>query len=1374
MANQLSGLRDPRFLTWRLPWFVLSLLLGTLAIAGGMLQPPKPDPFVPISESFLGWLRYPTERNSQLRLPFISTNLRSVGLSLDGRTAVVVGDDGTVLKSADRGDNWTQHSGVTPHHLSSITVSPDGQTGIMTVWDGSAILKTTDGGQTWDVGVSSTPPQLTSVAMSLDGRIALAVGEGGSILKTTDGGNTWTDHISGTSEALRSVAISADGGTALAVGLGGTIIKSVDGGDNWESRESRISEHLSSVAISADGDTALAVGNAGTILKWVNGDDNWEPRESRTTEELRSVAISADGRTALAVGNNGTVRKSVDGGDNWEPNASGTLELLLSVAISADGETALAVGNAGTILRTTNGGGKWQPRTSGASGFLNSVAFGSDSGMALAVGRDGTILKTLDGGSTWTPRTSGTLQPLFSVAINASGGIGFAVGDEGTILKSEDGGDSWMSLPKLATRRLFSVAINSDGSRALVVGVDGTIFRTTDGGQNWVTQPLSGPASILTVAMSSDGSTALAVGGDSIIKSVDGGDTWAMRPSSLPASYFSVAISRDGNTALVAGRGGRIFKSVDGGESWAVVPSGTSETRKELRSVTIGPGGDTALAVGSGGTVLMSGNGGDSWETGEVGVTEYLESVAISADGSTALAVGWGAILLGRIGIDQDEIVTWRQLEAKRDHWTYPALWTGIFLILALLALRLAFRSAPSSEDGVSIADHLVSDGPIMASDSDSLQRQYIADTLSHFLLNKNTEPPMTVAITGDWGEGKSSLMHLVRANLKKRKTRTVWFNAWHHQKEQHLFAALLHAVRDQAVPPLLTFHGIAFRLRLFVSRAPIHWVWTTVVLASPIALLLLGLFLVEGVLDLECRNAFSELLAPPNVINRISRLWDPNNTHVPNVDGLLNDCRLAETHPLISLLSGLGSFVVAITILSQGLVATLKRSGVNPGRLMAATTGPFHVTTFGNQLGFRHRFAEAFNEVAEALRPKSLVVLIDDLDRCRPNQVVEVLEAVNFLVSAGRCYILMGIAPEQVMHCVGLGFREIAAEMAMLDKDGQAIPLDAGAQAGIRAHRARREFARNYLEKLINIEVPIPKLTDGEANRLAVLVKPNRGPQRFVGALRVARSLVTALLALVMGIYVLEPLSQVGLAVYQRTAPSGDRLSTVGNEIPPSNQQQRPATVPETASSQSLTSVGGDGSGQSKLGGNGGNSAFVAGADVGAPWWIPFSAGFFGLTVMFLVVSYVRRQLDAVVEDSAVFTKALYVWHPLVRARTNSPRHMKRFINRVRYLAMATRSEGNTRRPKESLIVALTALQWINKEITVEDSRRVLTDIFRGSCNVATAIDTWQCMKTLERTEIELIERAFVDHHNEFGAEELSEETLEQFRKMASGIVAR
>ena len=43
----------------------------------------------------------------------------------------------------------------------------------------------------------------------------------------------------------------------------------------------------------------------------------------------------------------------------------------------------------------------------------------------------------------------------------------------------------------------------------------------------------------------------------------------------------------------------------------------------------------------------------------------------------------------------------------------------------------------------------------------------------------------------------------------------SVWFNAWHHQKEESLLAPLLKNILAQAVPPLWTRTGIEFRFRL-------------------------------------------------------------------------------------------------------------------------------------------------------------------------------------------------------------------------------------------------------------------------------------------------------------------------------------------------------------------------------------------------------------------------------------------------------------------------------------------------------------------------------------------------------------------------------
>ena len=166
MASGLNRLRDPQFLVWRMPWLVVSLLLGLAAIFGAVLQPPAPDPFTLTGTSPLTWFRHPIERNPYLRLPSTSGELNSVALSPDGRTGLAVGNGGT-------------------------------------------ILQTTDGGETWTARASGTSVALTAVAISADGRTGLAVGNGGTILQTADGGETWTARASGTSVALTAVAIRA-------------------------------------------------------------------------------------------------------------------------------------------------------------------------------------------------------------------------------------------------------------------------------------------------------------------------------------------------------------------------------------------------------------------------------------------------------------------------------------------------------------------------------------------------------------------------------------------------------------------------------------------------------------------------------------------------------------------------------------------------------------------------------------------------------------------------------------------------------------------------------------------------------------------------------------------------------------------------------------------------------------------------------------------------------------------------------------------------------------------------------------------------------------------------------------------------------------
>ena len=168
-----------------------------------------------------------------------------------------------------------------------------------------------------------------------------------------------------------------------------------------------------------------------------------------------------------------------------------------------------------------------------------------------------------------------------------------------------------------------------------------------------------------------------------------------------------------------------------------------------------------------------------------------------------------------------DSGASWQRLPYRH----MPPPWLLYLVLPGLVAA--AYGSATGFLDlrkaarpRASVADEASSDRPISWEDKDALGLQPIARALSKFLRNRNTDPPVTFAITGPWGSGKSSLMNLLAEDLRCFDTRPVWFNAWHHQKEDHLLAALLENIRSQAPPPWWRWTGIVFRARLFWIRS--------------------------------------------------------------------------------------------------------------------------------------------------------------------------------------------------------------------------------------------------------------------------------------------------------------------------------------------------------------------------------------------------------------------------------------------------------------------------------------------------------------------------------------------------------------------------
>ncbi|MCX6153122.1 MAG: YCF48-related protein [Candidatus Kapabacteria bacterium] len=141
-----------------------------------------------------------------------------------------VGANGKIYKTTAIGTNsipWTiQNSGTTRNlHSAYFWDENNG----MVVGDNGTILKTTNGGSSWNTKNQLTAENLLSVHFA-NSNVGFISGTNGTILKSNDAGETWFSVVSGVNAHLRSI-YSVSSGVIYTAGTGGVILKSTDGGD---------------------------------------------------------------------------------------------------------------------------------------------------------------------------------------------------------------------------------------------------------------------------------------------------------------------------------------------------------------------------------------------------------------------------------------------------------------------------------------------------------------------------------------------------------------------------------------------------------------------------------------------------------------------------------------------------------------------------------------------------------------------------------------------------------------------------------------------------------------------------------------------------------------------------------------------------------------------------------------------------------------------------------------------------------------------------------------------------------------------------------------------------------------------------------------
>lgn len=237
---------------------------------------------------------------------------------------IAVGEKGKILKYD--GSNWTQQNRLIPPVLNDAAMS-DLLNGTA-VGNNGSILVTADGGASWKIQNSGTLHHLNSIYIfpGAGSSKAIAVGDSGTVIMRQANTTVWTPLTGFGITKLNDIHISDQLG--IIVGENGIAYRSTNGGTTWAAvTPTNTTEHLNAIHIT-DKTSAYAVGNQGVIIRIKdNGADwtslvqtpsgqNWVQYLSGATQHLNDVYFK-DYLTGYAVGNNGIMLKTFTGGASW-------------------------------------------------------------------------------------------------------------------------------------------------------------------------------------------------------------------------------------------------------------------------------------------------------------------------------------------------------------------------------------------------------------------------------------------------------------------------------------------------------------------------------------------------------------------------------------------------------------------------------------------------------------------------------------------------------------------------------------------------------------------------------------------------------------------------------------------------------------------------------------------------------------------------------------------------------------------------------------------------------------------------------------------------------------------------------------------------
>lgn len=333
----------------------------------------------------------------------------------------------------------------------------------------------------------------------------------------------------------------------------------------------------------------------------------------------------------------------------------------------------------------------------------------------------------------------------------------------------------------------------------------------------------------------------------------------------------------------------------------------------------------------------------------------------------------------------------------------------------------------------------------------DFLDREIYVAAIAALITNRETETPLTIGIYGPWGSGKSSFLTQLADLLAKHKN-VAMFNPWRLSGGGEVWAGLV----SEIAPVIDRQLGLGQRLRFVLSRdatRSMSKLQTRLRAASKkVSNWLTAAFASGGLLAARFPQTFhisDALDASVGHDSWLGQLLERLPAWVLNYD--VHDIKWGMVIGFLSVsVLALGVLYKAGKILRQPFTTQFQANLAE----FASTPQALKNATFKDFEALRNVISGVAVRRAKRDQP-CLVLLIDDLDRCTPDRVIGVLEAVNSFVA--ELPIVTVIALDTNYVCTA-----VAASHKFLFSEG----TDA---------KARESYGRLFLEKIIHVPFQLP-----------------------------------------------------------------------------------------------------------------------------------------------------------------------------------------------------------------------------------------------------------------------------------------------------------